>query len=163
MAAILVFCHHQTQLTLAKIGSHHLHKRNFTHSFWLNCDDGSHLEFCHVGFRHLPFSDSEIHLSYLLSDSLQNWLSLKVTLTLTQTNSIWFDLMMATILNSVNLGFSLVFPLKLWLTIAKIGSHYLHSKKPLLIHSDWTWWWQPSWILPILDSAILHKSLDTDT
>ena len=24
-----------------------------------------------------------------------------------------------------------------------------------LIHSDWTWWWQPSWILPILNSAIL--------
>ena len=23
-------------LTLAKIGSHHLHKKNFTHSFWLN-------------------------------------------------------------------------------------------------------------------------------
>ena len=39
-------------------------------------DDGSHLEFCHVGFRHLVFF-SEIH-SKTLS-----------TLTMTQTNLIW--------------------------------------------------------------------------
>ena len=41
-----------TALTLVKIDFLHLHKKNFTHSFWLNFDDGSHLEFCHVGFRH---------------------------------------------------------------------------------------------------------------
>ena len=54
-----------TKLILAKIGSHHLHKKNFTHtsfsqhlhknlhSFILTqLDDDSHLEFCHVGFRH---------------------------------------------------------------------------------------------------------------
>ena len=85
-------------------------------------------------------------------------------LTLTQTNSIWLklihshsNLMMAAILysailnsailNFFHLGFShLSFPLRL-LTLAKIGSHYLH-KKTSLIHSDSTWWWQPSWILP---------------
>ena len=33
-SAILVFL--SNSLTLAKIGSHHLHKNNFTHSFWLN-------------------------------------------------------------------------------------------------------------------------------
>ena len=33
------------------------------------------------------------------------------------------------------------------LSLAKIGSHHLDSKKPSLIHSDSTWWWQPSWIL----------------
>ena len=33
-----------------------------------------------------------------------------------------------------------------------------------LIHSDLTWWWQPSWILAILDSAILGFPLKlTDT
>ena len=54
---------------------------------------------------------------------------------------------MAAILNICHLGFShLSFPLRL-LTLAKIGSHYLH-KKTSLVHSDSTWWWQPSWILP---------------
>ena len=78
----LEFCHHefghlgfshlslssQTQLTLARIGSHHLHKKNFTHtslptictkktSFILtHLDDGSHLEFSHLEFCHLGFS-----------------------------------------------------------------------------------------------------------
>ena len=38
-------------LILLKIGSHHLHKT--CHSFILTqLDDGSHLEFCHVGLRH---------------------------------------------------------------------------------------------------------------
>ena len=104
-------------LTVAKIGSHHLHKKNFTHSFWLNLmmaailnsagldsdtllsslrftqkhshsiltldskliqsdsnsfiltqlDDGSHLEFCHVGFSHLSFSSqTHLHLTRLV-------------------------------------------------------------------------------------------------
>ena len=34
--------------------------KNFTHSFCTQLDDGSHLEFCHVGFRHLVFF-SQIH------------------------------------------------------------------------------------------------------
>ena len=82
------------------------------------------------------------------------------TLTLTQTNSILIqthsfslNLMMATILNSAMLNFAildsafLVFPLKLthtchdWVPI-------ICTKKASLIHSDSTWWWQPSWILP---------------
>ena len=60
------------------------------------------------------------------------------TLTLTQTNLIWFKLihshsnwMMAAILNSVILGLG----------------QFAH-KKTSLFHSDTTWWWQPSWILP---------------
>ena len=47
------------------------------------------------------------------------------------THSFWLNLMMAVILNSANLD-----------------SAILHKKKPSLIHSDSTWWWQPSWILP---------------
>ena len=40
-------------LTLAEIGSHHLHIKKL-HSFILTqLDDGSHLKYCHVGFRHL--------------------------------------------------------------------------------------------------------------
>ena len=57
------------------------------------------------------------------------------------------NLMMAAILNFCHHGFRhLSFPLKL-LTLAKTNSHYLH-KKTSLVHSDSTWWWQPSWILP---------------
>ena len=36
------------------------------------------------------------------------------------------------------------------LTLTQTNSIWLK-----LIDSDWTWWWQPSWILAILDSAIL--------
>ena len=32
-SAMLVF---PLKVTLAKIGSHHFHKKNFTHSFWIN-------------------------------------------------------------------------------------------------------------------------------
>ena len=76
------------------------------------------------------------------------------TLTLTQTNSIWLKLF----------HFHLTWwwwPSWIWpswiqqslyflsksLTLAKIGSLYLH-KKTLLIHSDSTSWWQPSWFPP---------------
>ena len=30
------------------------------------------------------------------------------------------------------------------------GFSHFAQKKPSLIHSDSTWWWQPSWILPCL-------------
>ena len=46
------------------------------------------------------------------------------------THAFWLNLMMAAILNS-----------------AILDSAILH-KKTSLIHSDSTWWWQPSWILP---------------
>ena len=68
------------------------------HSFIVTqLDDGTHLEFCHVGFRHLVLSSLRFTQKHSPS-----------TLILTQTNSIWLK----------------------------------------LIHSDSTWWWQPSWILP---------------
>ena len=46
-------------------------------------------------------------------------------------HSFWLILMMAAILNS-----------------AILDSTILKKKKTSLIHSDSTWWWQPSWILP---------------
>ena len=69
--------------------------------------------------------------------------------------------MMAPILNSAIWNpATLVFPLKLTHTCqdwfppfaqnrlhSHFPPHHLH-KKTSLIHSDSTWWWQPSWILP---------------
>ena len=80
----------QSHSGLAKIGSHHLPPKNLTHtslstnctkklhSFILTqCDDGSHLEFCHHGFSHF---------------AQKNF-----------THSFWLNLMMAAILNSTML------------------------------------------------------------
>ena len=61
--------------------------------------------------------------------------------------------MMAAILNSAILNLSilnsaiLVFPLKLTHTCQDWFPPFA-QKKPSLIHSDSTWWWQPSCILP---------------
>ena len=75
--------------------------------------------------------------------------------------------MMAVILNSAMLDSDTLFSSLRFtqkhspstLTLTQTNSIWLK-----LIHSHSTWWWQPSsippsWILPILDSAILHKSL----
>ena len=83
------------------------------HSFILTqLDEGSHLEFWHLGFNHFAQN---------LTDS---W----------QLN-----------LNGCHLEF------------CHVGfSHFAQN-------SDWnsfnhsSWWWQPSWMTAILDSAILHK------
>ena len=93
------------------------------HSFILTqLDDGSHLEFYHVGLKNF-------------------------------TNSFWLNLMMAAILNSAILNSTisdiaiLVFPLKSHSHLPRLVPT-ICTKKPSLIHSDSTWWWQPSWILP---------------
>ena len=71
------------------------------HSFILTqFDDGSHLEFCHLGFSHISiFSQIHSHLPRLVP------------------------------------------------TIC--------TKQTSLIHSESTWWWQPSWILPCLIQTLL--------
>ena len=74
---------------------HHLHKKNFTHSFWLNLMMAAILNSAMLDSDTL-FSSLRFTQKYSHS-----------TLTLTQTNLIWLK----------------------------------------LIHSDSTWWWQPSWIL----------------
>ena len=100
---------------------HHLHKKKLYSFILTQRDDGSHLEFyyvefrhCHVGFRHLVFF-SQIHSKTLSlhsdSDSYQ--------FILTQTYSFSLNLMMTAILNSAILNLAildsaiLVFPLKL--------------------------------------------------
>ena len=96
-------------LTLAKIGSHHSHKKNFTHSFWLK------LMMAAIFNSVMLDSDTAIMDSDTLLSSLRfTQKHFHFTLTLTQTNSIWLK----------------------------------------LIHSHWTWWWQPSWKIQTLPSWI---------
>ena len=67
------------------------------------------------------------------------------------THSFWLNLM-AAILNSAILDSAildsaiLVFPLKLTHICQDWFPHF--AQKTSLIHSDSTWWWQQSWILP---------------
>ena len=93
------------------------------HSFILTqLDDGSYLEFCHVGLSHLSFS-SQTHLH--LPRLVPNICTKKIhSFILTQT---WW--------------WQLSWTLPSWI-------QPFSTKKPWLIHSDSTWWWQPSWILP---------------
>ena len=118
-------------------------------------DDGSHLEFCHLGFGHLWFS----HLG--VSSQTYSHLPRLVPTICTKktfTHSFWLNLMMAAILNSTMLDSdtaildsdtflsSLRFTQKhspSTLTLTQTNSIWLK-----LIHSHSTWWWQPSWILP---------------
>ena len=95
-------------------------KKNL-HSFFLTqLDDGSHLVISHVGIKNF-------------------------------THSFWLNLMMAAILNSAMLDWDTLFSSLRFtqkhshstLILAQTNSIWLK-----LIHSDSTWWWQPSWILP---------------
>ena len=116
-------------------------------------DDISHLEFCHVGFRHC-------HLGFKHIFSQIHWKTLSPsTLTLTQTNSIWLTWWWQP---------SWILPcwiqrLPSWIqtpcyllsdSLCKKHSHSIltltqtNSIWLKLIHSHLTWWWQPSWILP---------------
>ena len=147
-------------------------KKTFTHSFWLNLMMAAILNSTMLD-SDTGILDSDTFLSSLrftpkLSPS---------TLTLTQTNSIWLTWRWQPSLNSAILNLAildsatLVFPLKLthtcqdWFplfaqkklhsfiqTQLDDGSHlefyHVGLRKPSLIHSDSTWWWQPSWILP---------------
>ena len=109
-----------------------LHKKNFTHSFWLNLMIAAMLK-------------SAILDSAILQK--KNF-----------THSFWLNLMMAAIPNSAMLDSdtaildsdtflsSLRFTQKhspSILTLTQTSSIWLK-----LIHSHLTWWWQPSWIWP---------------
>ena len=57
-------------LNSAIMDSSILHQKNFTHFILTQLDDGSHLEFCHVGFRHLViFPQLPSKTLFLHSDS----------------------------------------------------------------------------------------------
>ena len=147
-----------------------LNKKNFTHSIVTQLDDGSHLDFYHLGFS--QFAQKNF------------------------THSFWLNLMMAAILNSAMLDSdTAILDSDTLLSSFRFTQKHSHSSLTLtqtnsiwlkLIHSDSTWWCQPSWNLPswiqlswtkknfthsfwlnlmmaailnstILDSAILHK------
>ena len=119
MAAIL----NSATLNSAILGSAILHK-NKLHSFiFIQVDDGSHLEFCHLGYR-LPFWIRTP--CYLLSDSLKNtltplWLWLKLIHFDSLDDASHLEICH---LEYCHLGFS---HLRNSLTLAKIGFLHLHS------------------------------------
>ena len=96
-------------------------------------DDGSHLEFCHVGFRHC-----HLGLRYLVIFSQIHSKTLLLYSDFDSNKFHLINLMMATILNSAILDSAILHK-----TLTQTSSIWLK-----LIHSDSTWWWQPSWILP---------------
>ena len=57
-----------SHLEFCHLGFSHLHKKNLTHAISFRIDDGSHLEFCYLGFRHFAQKSSLVH-----SDSTWWW------------------------------------------------------------------------------------------
>ena len=106
-------------------------------------DDGSHLEFGHLGFSHLSFpSQTHSHLPRLVPT---------ICTKKTFTHSFWLNLMMAPILNSTMLDSdSDILDSDTFLSSLRFTPK--HSPSTLTLtqpNSIWlTWWWQPSWILP---------------
>ena len=96
-------------------------------------DDVSHLEFCLLLVSHF--------------EQKKNF-----------THSFWLNLMMAAILNSAMLDSdTAILDSDTLLSSLRFTQKHSHSTLTLtqtnsiwlkLIHSHFTWWWQPSWILP---------------
>ena len=119
------------------------------HSFILTqLHDGSHLEICHLKFGHLVFC----HLNIFFQTDSHLPRLVPTILTKHFTHSFWLNLMMAAILNSAILNLAMLdaaileFPLKVTHTCQDCFSQFAQNISH--IHSDSTWWWQPSWILP---------------
>ena len=140
-SAILVFP--SNSLTLAKIGSHHLHKLTFIHSFWLNLMMAAIL-------------NSAILDSAILQKKLHSFI-------------LWLNLMMAAILNSAMLDSdTAILDSDTLLSSLRFTQKHSHSTLTLtqtnsiwlkLIHSHLTWWWQPSLNSAILNLAILDSAI----
>ena len=113
-------------------------------------DDGSHLEFYHLGFSHLSFLVFPLKLTH----ACQDWFPPFAQKTF--THSFWLNLMMAAILNSGMLDSdTAILDLDTLLSSVRFTQKHCHSTLTQtnsiwfqLIHSDSTWWWQPSWIWP---------------
>ena len=142
-------------------GFSHLHKKTFTHSFWLNLMMAAILNSARLD-SDTAILDSDTLLSFLRFTQKHSHSICTQTKTSNSfhSHSTWWwqpSWILPSWIFSI-LDSHLSFSLRL-LTLA-IGSHYLH-KKTSLVHSDSTWWWQPSWILPCLDWA--SAILDSDT
>ena len=149
-------------------------KKSFSHSFWLLLMMAAILNSAMLDSATAILDSNTLLSSLRFTQKLSH-----STLTLTQTNSIWLKLIHSPstwwcqaswILPSWIQPFwtKKNFTHSLWLTL-DVGSHlefYLlgishFGKKTSLIHSDSSWWWQPSWILTIMNSAT--AILDSDT
>ena len=105
----------------------------------------------------LAILDSAILVfSFKLTHTCQDWLPPFAQKTF--THSFWLNLMMAAILNSVMLDWETAI-LNSDTLLSSLRFTQIHSHSTLtltqtnsiwlkLIHSDSTWWWQPSWIMP---------------
>ena len=139
----LAFSHCCTKLWLKLVQSD-------SNSFVLTqLDDGSHLELCHLGFSHCHLVKKKTCYLHLRSDSKKTdgtpFLNSDSSL-VSDTDSLgWWQ----TTLNIFHLRFTQKHSHS-FMTLTQTNSIWLK-----LIHSHLTWWWQPSWILAILDSAIL--------
>ena len=101
-----------------------LHKK--LHSFILtHLDDGSHLQFCHVGFSHCHLGFRHLVIFYEIHSKT---LSLHSDSDSNQFNLI--NLMMASIMNSATLDSAILHK-----TLTQTNSIWLK-----LIHSHFTWW-----------------------
>ena len=111
--------------------SQHLHKKNFTHSFWLNL--------MMAAILNLAILDSDTLFSSLRFTQKHS----HSTLTLTQTNLIWLKLIHS---------HSTWWWQPSWILPYWIQTLWLLTQTNLIwlkiIHSHSTWWWQPSWIQP---------------
>ena len=158
-----IICTKKTSLTLPSPPF----AQKILHSFILTqLDDGSHFEFyyvgfrpCHLGFRHLLIF-SQIH-SKTLSLHSASWLKLiqsdANSFILTQLDD--GSHLEFCHLEFGHLGFShLSFPSQTHSHLPRLFPT-ICTKKPSLIHSDSTWWWQPSWILPcwIKKTSLIHS------
>ena len=124
-------------LNSAIMDSANLHKKkNLTHSFWLNLMMAAILNSAVLNLAILY--SAILIFSFKLTHTFQDWLPPFAQKTF--THSFWLNLMMAAILNSA----ILIFSFKLTHTFQDWFPPF--SQNILLIHSDSTWWWQPSWL-----------------
>ena len=114
-------------------------------------DDGSNLEFYQFAFSYLSFpSQNHSHFPRLVPT---------IYTKKTFTHSFWLNLMIAAILNSAKLDSdTAILDSDTLLSSLRFTQKHTYSTLTMtqtksiwlkLIHSDSTWWWQQSWILPI--------------
>ena len=150
-----------SRLQFYHLGFNHFAQKNFTHSFWLNLMMAAILNSAMLD-SDTVILDSETLLSSLRFTQKHSHSSL----TLTLTNSIWLKLIHShsiwwcqpswilpswiqpfwTKENFIH-SFSLNLMMAAILNLAILDSAIMH-KTTSLIHSDTTWWLQPSWTLP---------------
>ena len=151
-SALLGFSHF-AQNTQTKI-----FKLIHSHSTW----DGSHLEICHLGFRHC-----HLGFRHLVIFSQIHSITLSLHSDLIQTNSVWLiwwwqpswilpswiqpfctKLWLKLIQSDSNSFILTQFDDVSHLEFCHLGFNHFEQKKTSFIHSHSTWWWQPSWIWP---------------